>query len=162
FNAAANDIAKTASGDADDSQKSMNETISLSLNVMMIAGIAGIAFGFVLAWLIGRAIATPIIRMTDAMGKLAGGGNEVAITALGRKDEIGAMANAVQVFKTNAIEKLRLDAQLKADEDRQRQAAEAQRKLEEAAGAEVAQVVSAAAAGDLTKRIDIASKTGFF
>jgi methyl-accepting chemotaxis protein len=162
FNAAADDIAKTAAGDADDSHKAMDETISLSINAMTIAGLAGIAFGFVLAWLIGRAIANPIVRMTDAMGKLAGGDNEVEIPALGRKDEIGSMANAVQVFKTNAIEKLRLDAQLKADEDRQRQAAEEQRKLEEAAGAEVAQVVSAAAAGDLTKRIDTASKTGFF
>jgi methyl-accepting chemotaxis protein len=162
FNDLAEEISKTASGNADNSQKSMEGTISLSLLVMSIAAIGGIVLGFVLAWLIGRAIATPIVRMTDAMSKLSAGDNEVEIPALGRKDEIGLMANAVQVFKNNAIEKLRLDAQIKADEDRQRQAAEEQRKLEEAAGAEVAQVVSAAAAGDLTKRIDTASKTGFF
>src|SRR5882724_4572382 len=162
FNGLAEEISKTASTDADDSQKSMEDTISLSLDVMSIVALGGIVLGFILAWLIGRAIATPIVRMTDAMSKLSGGDNEVEIPALGRQDEIGLMANAVQVFKNNAIEKLRLDAQIKADEDRQRQAAEEQRKLEEAAGAEVAQVVSAAAAGDLTKRIDTASKTGFF
>jgi len=162
FNGLAEEISKTAAGDADDSQKSMESTISLSLLVMSIAAVGGIVLGFILAWLIGRAIATPIVRMTDAMSKLSAGDNEVEIPALGRKDEIGLMANAVQVFKSNAIEKIRLDAQIKADEDRQRQAAEGQRKLEEAAGAEVAQVVSAAAAGDLTKRIDTASKTGFF
>src|SRR5262249_42998687 len=146
----------------DDSQKSMEGTISLSLNVMSLVALGGVAIGFVLAWLIGRAIATPIVRMTDAMSKLSAGDNAVEVPALGRKDEIGSMAAAVQVFKNNAIEKLRLDAQIKEDEERQRQAAEAQRKREEAAGAEVAQVVNAAAAGDLTKRIDIASKTGFF
>ena len=162
FNDLADQIAKTASGNADESQKSMEGTISLSLLVMSIAAVGGIVLGFILAWIIGRAIATPIIRMTDAMSKLSAGDNDVDVPALGRKDEIGMMANAVQVFKNNAIEKLRLDAQIKADEDRQREAAETQRKLEEAAGAEVAQVVSAAAAGDLTKRIDTASKTGFF
>src|SRR5882724_2536443 len=162
FNGLAEEISKTASTDADDSQKSMEDTISLSVDVMSIVAFGGIVLGFGLAWLIGRAIATPIVRMTDAMSKLSAGDNEVEIPALGRQDEIGLMANAVLVFKNNAIEKLRLDAQIKADEDRQRQAAEEQRKLEEAAGAEVAQVVSAAAAGDLTKRIDTASKTGFF
>ena len=109
-----------------------------------------------------RAVLRPLRAMTQAMARLADGDIAAEIPATGRKDEIGEMAKAVQVFKDNAIEKQRLDAQIKTEEERQRQAAEAQRRLEEAAGAEVALVVSAAAAGDLTKRIDVGDKTGFF
>ena len=109
-----------------------------------------------------RAVARPLGVMTTAMRKIADGDLTAEIPALGRTDEIGSMAKAVQVFKDNAIEKQRLEAAAKAEAEHQREAAEAQRKLEEAAGAEVARVVSAAAAGDLTKRIDNAGKTGFF
>ncbi len=109
-----------------------------------------------------RAVVRPLAAMTNAMKKIAEGDFTAEIPALGRGDEIGSMAKAVQVFKDNAIEKERLEAAAKAEAEHQREAAEAQRKLEEAAGAEVAQVVSAAAAGDLTRRIDIAGKTGFF
>ena len=82
--------------------------------------------------------------MTTAMRKIADGDLTAEIPALGRTDEIGSMAKAVQVFKDNAIEKQRLEAAAKAEAEHQREAAEAQRKLEEAAGAEVARVVSAA------------------
>src|SRR5262245_15163498 len=87
-----------------------------------------------------RAVARPLAAMTAAMKKLSDGDLAAEIPALDRTDEIGSMAKAVQVFKDNAVEKERLQAATKADEDRQREAAEAQRKLEEAAGAEVAQV----------------------
>ncbi|UEM25176.1 methyl-accepting chemotaxis protein (plasmid) [Skermanella mucosa] len=64
---------------------------------------AALAIGLVLAWLIGRSIAVPVISMTDAMRRLAGGDTDVAIPAVGRKDEIGQMAVTVQVFKDNMI-----------------------------------------------------------
>src|SRR5262245_7539556 len=69
-----------------------------------------------------RAIARPLAGMTTAMKKLSDGDLAVEIPALGRTDEIGSMAQAVQVFKDNAIEKDRLDAQLKAEDERQRTA----------------------------------------
>ncbi len=115
---------------------------SESLN--LIVGISGVAVGFLLAWLIGRGIANPIVRMTGAMTKLAEGDLEVSVPALDKRDEIGAMAKAVQVFKDNAIEKRKLDEAARA------------------AGEEIAELVGAAAAGDLSRRIDTAGKTGFF
>ncbi|KST57251.1 chemotaxis protein [Methylobacterium sp. GXS13] len=48
-------------------------------------------------------IARPIQRMTGAMGRLAEGDATVAIPGTGRRDEIGAMAAAVQVFKDNLL-----------------------------------------------------------
>lgn len=53
---------------------------------------------------IGNYAAKPLREMTSAMTELANGNTDVEIPALGRSDEIGDMAAAVQVFKANAIE----------------------------------------------------------
>ncbi len=63
-----------------------------------------------LGWLLTRAIAAPVSAMTGVMGKLAAGDHAVEVPAIGRKDEVGHMADAVQTFKDAAIEKLRLEA----------------------------------------------------
>ncbi len=74
----------------------------------------------------GRGIIVPISRLTTAMGDIAGGKLDVAITGLGRGDEVGQMAGAVQVFKENAVEKLRLEeeqvATVRRAEEEKRQA----------------------------------------
>jgi methyl-accepting chemotaxis protein len=80
---------------------------TVSTAVSVIAVLAGAFF----AWLIGRAVANPVIGMTDAMRKLAGGDTSTVIPAQGRKDEIGEMAGAVQVFKDSMIETERLRAE---------------------------------------------------
>ncbi|ABD86815.1 cache domain-containing protein [Rhodopseudomonas palustris] len=71
-------------------------------------------------------ITKPLHRMTDAMKALAGGRLDVAIPGVGRNDEIGEMAEAVAVFKTNAVERQRLEAEQKELEAR----AAAQRKAD--------------------------------
>jgi methyl-accepting chemotaxis protein len=66
--------------------------------------------------LISRAISRPIRQLTHDMETLASGSTEVAITATGQQDEIGSMARAVEVFKQNAIDKARLDADQKTEQ----------------------------------------------
>ena len=61
-----------------------------------------------LSLLIGRSISGALASMVAAMTKLADGDVKIAIPGLGRKDEIGEMAGAVEVFKTNMIEAERL------------------------------------------------------
>ena len=68
-------------------------SISAFVLVVVGGGIAGVAKGVI----------QPIVRMTVAMQRLAGGELESAIPSLGRKDEVGAMAGALQVFKENAL-----------------------------------------------------------
>ncbi|MGE5514457.1 MAG: methyl-accepting chemotaxis protein [Bacteroidota bacterium] len=53
--------------------------------------------------LLGRGIATAVGGMTRAMERLAQGDLTTPVPAIGRADEIGAMAGAVQVFKDNAL-----------------------------------------------------------
>jgi methyl-accepting chemotaxis protein len=69
---------------------------------------------------IARLIARPIVAMTSGMTALAAGDKQVEIVGAERRDEIGAMAKAVQVFKDNMI---RADA-LAAEQERERAAKE--------------------------------------
>ncbi|MGC1407378.1 MAG: methyl-accepting chemotaxis protein [Acetobacteraceae bacterium] len=92
-------------------------------SLVMWLGFAGLAAGMVLAWLIGRGISRPVVRMCAAMRALAGGDKTVEIPGVGRKDEIGQMANTVQVFKNNMIEADRLREETernKADAEKER------------------------------------------
>lgn len=91
--------------------KSLSNTI---LYVALISSLILVSFAY---WMISRRIVTPINIMTKAMMDLANGNLETEIPAKDKKDEIGNMADAVQVFKDNAIEKVRL-------EDEERKAAE--------------------------------------
>jgi methyl-accepting chemotaxis protein len=61
--------------------------------VVVGAGVLGVAFGVI----------HPIARMTAVMKRLADGEMDGEIPALNRRDEVGAMAKAVQVFKENAL-----------------------------------------------------------
>src|SRR5579872_3762047 len=72
-----------------------------------VALIALVILGF--TFLIGRGIVRPVHAVTAAMSALASGKEDVQIPGSGRRDEIGAMAKAVAVFKTNASEKRALE-----------------------------------------------------
>jgi methyl-accepting chemotaxis protein len=70
-------------------------------------------------------ISRPIQRMTSAMGVLASGDAAIAVPSVGRRDEIGAMASAVQVFKDNLIRTRQLEdetALARASAEEQRKA----------------------------------------
>jgi len=75
-----------------------------------IAGTA-LLVGALIAWLVGRSVIRPVAGMTAAMGRLAAGETDVAIPSRSATDEIGAMAKAVEVFRHNAIERARLEAE---------------------------------------------------
>jgi methyl-accepting chemotaxis protein len=79
------------------------------------------AFVSAASFLIGRSGSKALSAMVRAMTRLAGGDTTIAIPVLGRKDEVGEMADAVQVFKTNMIETERQRAEQSQIEARQAQ-----------------------------------------
>jgi methyl-accepting chemotaxis protein len=94
-----------------------------SVVLMIIAGIAilaalGIAYG------LARAIVRPVRGMTQVMERLSGGDMAVAVPGVGRADEIGGMASALNIFKDSMIEAERL----RAEQERLKEAAAVQRK----------------------------------
>lgn len=75
-----------------------------------------------LAFVISRGIVRPVTSLTGTMGRLAAGDLDTAIDGRARKDELGAMARSVEVFKENAMEARRLRAeQARAAEEAERQ-----------------------------------------
>lgn len=102
------------------------EAFSTSYTVTLAGGIAMVAVAAGAGMLLSRGIAAPIRNMTAMMERLAAGDNGVLIEGQDRRDEIGAMAKAVEVFKHNAVENARLAAEqegLKAKADADRKAA---------------------------------------
>ena len=98
---------------------------AMSLAVTMTYSVAAIAIvlGCLAAWFIGMGISRPIRAITEAMKTLAGGNKTIEIPGQTHRDEIGAMAAAVQVFKDNMI---------KADEMAAREAEETRAREERA------------------------------
>ena len=68
----------------------------------------GVMIAF-LASLLSRLVIRPVTDMTGAMEKLAAGDLKAEIPGQERRDQIGSMAAAVAVFRTNAIERVRLE-----------------------------------------------------
>jgi methyl-accepting chemotaxis protein len=130
------------------------------LILMLAAG--GFLIGAMLALLLGKGISRPMTAMCQAMRELAGGNFDVVLPGLGRRDELGEMAGAVEEFKMQAVAKAERDA---AAQDAHNKASSAARRtelirfaddFEAAVGAIVSNVSASAvqleqAAGTLTR-----------
>jgi methyl-accepting chemotaxis protein len=113
------------------------------LIVLLTAGI-GLAAGLGAAFYIGtKELSQPILTLTGTMKRLAEGDLDATVPFAGRKDEIGEMAAAVEIFKRNGLAVRELNAQ------------ETALRLKSAdLQSSIAVVVAAAAAGDFTQRIN--------
>jgi len=76
----------------------------------------------ILLTVIIRSITRPVESLTAVMSMLATGDNSVDVPGTGRGDEIGSMARAVEVFKSNALEMQRLEAEQAAQKRRAEEA----------------------------------------
>ena len=91
---------------------STNTTIWTALVSIALVSLALIAFGLFIS---SRGITTPIARLRERMGSLAAGDTATEIAGMDRKDEVGQMAAAVQAFRENAIERVRLENETEAN-----------------------------------------------
>jgi methyl-accepting chemotaxis protein len=121
--------------------------IGLSLAGTLLGLIGG-------ALLTGIAITRPLERLKLRMGQIANGDYAAEIEGQDRKDEVGEMACAVQVFRENGLAVQRLESETQAGRsaaERQRLAAEAERTsaaaVQQRLAAEQAVVVRALAEG---------------
>ena len=81
-------------------------------------GLVALLAALLIAWVMNRSIAKPVSGITEIMRRLAAGDTSVEVPNRSRRDELGEMAEAVQIFKDNAIEKLRLEEEQRAAEKR--------------------------------------------
>lgn len=111
--------------------------------VIIVTGsgiLAGAAFGLYIG---ARQLSAPIRKVSEVMNAVADGNLDADVPYLGRTDEIGEMAAAVEVFKKNGREVRRMNAQETA-----------MRAKSDDLQAGMAVVVDAAAQGDFSRRIN--------
>jgi methyl-accepting chemotaxis protein len=101
-----------------------NEALFVALEVMVGVSLLMVLAAAVIALLLGRSLSRPIARITEDMKAIAGGALDTTVTGVGRRDEIGAMAEALDVFKRSMIR----GRELAAEQERAKVEAEANRK----------------------------------
>ncbi|MBT1508953.1 cache domain-containing protein [Bradyrhizobium sp. SRL28] len=67
---------------------------------------------------VARSVTGPLQRMTVAMNDLASGNLAVEVPGVGRGDEVGEMAKAVEIFKSNAVARQTLESEQREAEIR--------------------------------------------
>jgi methyl-accepting chemotaxis protein len=114
---AANLIKINIDGAAESGKLSKATSKKVRWTIITVAGLA-VATGLVVAWLLVSSVSGPIASMTAAMRRLADNDTKAKIPAVGRRDEIGEMSAAVQIFKTNMIKAADLEKEQRASQER--------------------------------------------
>ena len=121
---------------------------------------AGAAMLFAL-WIGSSKISKPLSNLSKTMETLAQGSVAVDVVGADRKDEVGAMARSVQVFKDNALAlrtaeaaQQRASAETDAERRRNQETAEAAAREQAFVMENIATGLNRLAEGDLTYRVD--------
>lgn len=163
-------------------EKIRSQILRDSVNALIVAFALMITMVVLVVVLNRKLVINPLRHITSIMSQLAAGDNDVEVDGLGRRDEIGAIARAVEVFKQNAqaAQVLKMQQQeaetearrqqeLQAEAEAQRQEEESRKQQEKLAEAQQAsehakalqarikallEAVDAASRGDLAYPID--------
>jgi methyl-accepting chemotaxis protein len=149
-----------AFADLDTTQEKLSDTLAQAVednrqrgegdariaNLLMLGGVVvALALSLANAFVIMRSILRPVTAMNRVMTALASGETGTDVPGRDRTDEIGAMAQAVQVFKDNAIERSRLEAERESAREAENKRRQALDRLTEQFSADVKGVVQALA-----------------
>jgi signal transduction histidine kinase/HAMP domain-containing protein len=101
--------------------------------ILAIGASLGLLLSVVITILVSRSIVAPIKSVTNAMQQLSSGDTEVEVGYRGRRDEIGQMVEAINVFRKNAIEKRAMEIEnLETEKKSLREIAEVRTRLTDA------------------------------
>jgi len=113
---------------------------------LVLGTIAILVAAALLAFLLGRGMSRPLTAITAVMNRLSSGDTEVTIPGGDRKDELGTMAGAVDVFRRNMIEARSLrEAQEAAKQQAELEKKALQRQMADRFETDVKSVVGAVA-----------------
>lgn len=94
--------------------RSVDRMLQETLYINIASALIGLLLGLMVISLTSRMVARPIRRIGESMTRLANHDHAIVIRGLERKDEIGEISRALQVFKQMVIES-HAQAQLKSD-----------------------------------------------
>ncbi|WP_035658518.1 HAMP domain-containing methyl-accepting chemotaxis protein, partial [Bradyrhizobium sp. STM 3809] len=96
----------------------LDEMFYASVKTALVWAVGLIALLCVIALTIARGLVRPLQAITRVMTELATGNLAVLVPGAERRDELGEMARAVEVFKVNAAARQHLEAEQKEQEGR--------------------------------------------
>jgi len=140
-------------------------TVLASANALawwaLIATVAVVAVMSLAGYFFSSRMTRPLIGLAGQMNRLTGGDTSFEIASAERNDEVGEMARALDSFRTNALEKERMEAEASVRdremaEERQQRDSEKERSAQEleAAVSALGTGLHALAEGDLEQRIE--------
>jgi diguanylate cyclase (GGDEF)-like protein len=94
----------------------VQKAVGNSLNARQLLlglGLGAAVLGLLGSVVVGRGISRPVLRLTALMNRLAGGDTDPGVPGTERRDEVGAMARTVEVFRANAIARHQADVALR-------------------------------------------------
>ncbi|MBB5771531.1 methyl-accepting chemotaxis protein [Brevundimonas vesicularis] len=141
--------------------KAQEAAITTSHVALVLGALISVILAGALGWLLSRSVAAPIGKLTATMTRLTNGDFETTVEAQDRRDELGLMARAVQVFKDGGLKRLELEAEAeKFQQSLDRRLNEAEASFEEAGRSQklvvdqLAKSLARLSRGDLTARLD--------
>ena len=145
---------------ADALQEGARTDLQMIIGLGLVGTVLGLSVGL---WVAMTKISRPLVQLSGAMRSLADGDLMTAVGGQQRRDEIGTMAKAVEVFKANSIKAVALETEVEAGREaalavqtqseavRAREAAEDQAAITALAGG-----LDALANGNLTHQVTAA------
>jgi methyl-accepting chemotaxis protein len=143
-----------------------------TITLLAVASFAAVAASLAFAVVSSRRVRTAIESSVAEMQELANGNLDIEISGTDKDHELGQMAKALEVFRTNAVAAKRAEAQqaeqeraarlreeeqarglAAAEEESRRQAAEARARMVAELRDSLGSVVDGAASGDFSRRI---------
>jgi methyl-accepting chemotaxis protein len=125
------DLSYTANEQRDRQIALNNSELERQGVLLMIIMSITVVVGCLASFLISRGITKPIIGIVNAIKLMAQGNFDTALPGLGRKDEVGDIASAVEALKLKAIEKAQIEAREASERhEREVEVAARQQKLE--------------------------------
>ncbi|ACB97173.1 methyl-accepting chemotaxis protein [Beijerinckia indica] len=119
--------------ESDKAQAAQDYALTTARTTLIIGAVGCLTLSVLIGHWLARVIAKPIESLTQVMRRLADGQLAGEIPCLDRCDELGRMAEAVEVFKRGMIENDRLNAEAKAARDRVEQDRQKRAAIEEEA-----------------------------
>lgn len=140
FTAVTTAVAETSDRESEAISAQTENTVIVTLGAVIVGTLIVLLVGFfaIRSWLVA-----PVQKMSATMGVLAAGDYSADVAGTDRRDEVGTMAKAVQVFKDNGLRALQLEEEARTS----RTESEAERERVEQADRLRAQQMAQATSG---------------
>ena len=129
----------------------LSENANVAMSAMLLVGVVGFAVFLATRLMVSRTVTRPLADLCARTDRLSSGNMDPIGALTERKDEVGRMASALEVFRRNALDMEELRAEnVRRQEEAQRQ----QKEMLTVLSREIGTVVDCGSRGDFSRRVE--------